>query len=68
MVRGTYAPIRDLTFRGTYSKATRAPNITEAFLPATPGFTLSGFDPVIPERIDPKVTPSPSRAASSSNR
>jgi AraC-like DNA-binding protein len=29
-------------------------------LPATPGFTLSGFEPVIPERIDPKVTPSSS--------
>src|SRR5215813_12768651 len=28
-------------------------------LPATPGFTLSGFEPVSPERIDPKVTPSP---------
>src|SRR5262249_6934932 len=28
-------------------------------LPATPGFTLSGFEPVRPERIDPKVTPSP---------
>ncbi|RKH33415.1 AraC family transcriptional regulator [Corallococcus praedator] len=28
-------------------------------LPATPGFTLSGFDPVTPARIDPKVTPSP---------
>jgi len=26
-------------------------------LPATPGFTLSGFEPVTPERIDPKVTP-----------
>lgn len=24
-------------------------------LPATPGFTLSGFEPVKPERIDPKV-------------
>jgi AraC-like DNA-binding protein len=24
-------------------------------LPATPGFTLSGFEPVRPERIDPKV-------------
>lgn len=29
------------------------------FLPATPGFTLSGFEPVTPERIDPKVTPAP---------
>jgi AraC-like DNA-binding protein len=28
-------------------------------LPATPGFTMSGFEPVRPERIDPKVTPSP---------
>jgi AraC-like DNA-binding protein len=28
-------------------------------LPATPGFTMSGFEPVTPERIDPKVMPSP---------
>ena len=28
-------------------------------LPATPGFTLSGFEPVRPERIDPKATPAP---------
>jgi AraC-like DNA-binding protein len=28
-------------------------------LPTTPGFTMSGFEPVRPERIDPKVTPSP---------
>lgn len=28
-------------------------------LPATPGFILSGFEPVRPEHIDPKVTPSP---------
>ncbi|MDI1428809.1 AraC family transcriptional regulator [Polyangium sorediatum] len=28
-------------------------------LPATPGFTLSGFEPVMPTRIDPKVTPAP---------
>ena len=27
-------------------------------LPATPAFTISGFEPVRPERIDPKVTPS----------
>lgn len=30
-------------------------------LPTTPGFTLSGFEPVTPERIDPKATPSPTR-------
>jgi AraC-like DNA-binding protein len=28
-------------------------------LPRTPGFTMSGFEPVKPERIDPKVAPSP---------
>ncbi|MFC5388674.1 TonB-dependent receptor [Brevundimonas bullata] len=33
-----YAPIRDVSFRGTYGKAVRAPNITEAFLPITAGF------------------------------
>lgn len=30
---GTYAPIRDITFRGTISRAVRAPNITELFSP-----------------------------------
>jgi Cupin len=28
-------------------------------MPATPGFTMSGFEPVTPERIDPKKLPSP---------
>ena len=28
-------------------------------LPATPAFTISGFEPVRPERVDPRVTPSP---------
>jgi AraC-like DNA-binding protein len=28
-------------------------------LPATPGFTLSGFEPVTPTRIDPKFGPAP---------
>lgn len=30
-VDGTYAPVRDVTFNGTYSKAVRAPNIGELF-------------------------------------
>ena len=37
----------------------QAPRTLEAddfvLLPATPAFTLSGFDPVAPQRIDPKV-------------
>lgn len=28
-------------------------------MPATPGFTMTGFEPVTPERINPKVAPSP---------
>jgi AraC-like DNA-binding protein len=28
-------------------------------LPATPGFTLSGFEPFTPKRVDPKTAPSP---------
>jgi AraC-like DNA-binding protein len=28
-------------------------------LPTTPGFTLSGFEPVKPDLIDPRLTPSP---------
>lgn len=28
-------------------------------LPATPGFTMSGFEPVNPKRMDPKVTSAP---------
>ena len=28
-------------------------------LPSTPGFTMSGFEPVRPEHIDPKVAPAP---------
>ncbi|WP_370641875.1 cupin domain-containing protein [Myxococcus sp. AS-1-15] len=28
-------------------------------LPATPGFTISGFEPVMAERVDPKVAVSP---------
>ena len=33
-VNGTWAPIRDIRFRGTYSRAIRAPNISELFDPA----------------------------------
>lgn len=33
-----YAPVRDISFRGTYSKAVRAPNVTELFQGATGTF------------------------------
>jgi AraC-like DNA-binding protein len=28
-------------------------------MPATPGFTLSGFDPAVPDLIDPRLVPAP---------
>lgn len=33
-----YSPVDDIRFRGTLGKAVRAPNITEAFSPQSPGF------------------------------
>jgi outer membrane receptor protein involved in Fe transport len=33
---GLWAPVRDLTFRGSYSQAVRAPNIGELFQPTSP--------------------------------
>ncbi len=43
-VSGTWAPIRDIKFRGTYSRAIRAPNIAELFDPAQ-GATFRPADP-----------------------
>lgn len=33
-----YSPVRDITFRGTYSQAVRAPNVTELFAGESGGF------------------------------
>ena len=50
-VDGTYAPIPDITFRGTWSEAVRAPNITELFAPMNGGFSFIS-DPCDPVYID----------------
>lgn len=34
-----WSPFPEFSLRGTFAEAVRAPNITEAFLPRTPGFT-----------------------------
>lgn len=49
-VDGTYAPIRDVMFRATYSEAVRAPNITELFSPQN-GTYLFINDPCDPAYI-----------------
>ena len=48
---GVYAPVRDVTFRGSYGQAVRAPNIGELFQPR---FSSSNFftDPCTPEQIN----------------
>ncbi len=47
-VDGMYSPIRDITFRGTYSVAIRAPNISELFGGRSQTFAFFTEDPCIP--------------------
>ena len=35
---GTYAPIRDIVFRGSYARAVRAPNLSELYSPQSQNF------------------------------
>lgn len=53
-VNGIWAPVQDIRFRGTYSKAIRAPNISELFDPAQ-GATFRPSDPcdVINQNAEP---------------
>ena len=46
---GIYAPVRDLTFRGSYGESVRAPNIGELFTPLT-GASSFFVDPCYPEQ------------------
>ncbi len=50
-VSGIYGPVPGLKFRGDYSEAVRAPNITEAFLPPSGTFFTVG-DPCSAENIN----------------
>ena len=44
-VAGSWAPVRDLKFRGNYNHAVRAPNIAELFTPLTTVLTNLAADP-----------------------
>lgn len=50
-VNGFYSPIEDVRFRGTFSRAVRAPNISELFAPAQADF-FRPFDPCDQTEID----------------
>ncbi len=51
---GVYGPVDWLKLRGTYGRAIRAPNITEAFLPPSGGF-FNVADPCSQENIGSNV-------------
>ncbi len=53
-VSGVWGPASWVKLRGTYSRAIRAPNITEAFLPSTPTF-FNVEDPCSVENINTNV-------------
>jgi len=44
-VAGSWAPVRDLKFRGAYNRAVRAPNISELFTPIVTVLTNLNSDP-----------------------
>ena len=50
-VDGTYRPVRDVSFRGTFSRAIRAPNIQELFQPLSQTFNQI-VDPCSAENLD----------------
>ncbi|WFL78063.1 TonB-dependent receptor [Altererythrobacter arenosus] len=58
-VSGVWAPVTDVRFRGSYSKSTRAPNITELFAPGTGTFSFIA-DPCDPANV---TSGAPVRAA-----
>jgi len=43
-----WAPIRDIRFRGNYSRAVRAPNVSETAFPLVPNFAPGFVDPCSP--------------------
>lgn len=47
-----WAPIRDIRFRGNYSRAVRAPNVSETAAPLVPNFSPGFLDPCSPDRIN----------------
>lgn len=49
-INGVYAPVGDIRFRGTYSQAVRAPNISELFSPLARTYNFVN-DPCDPSRL-----------------
>ena len=50
-IGGDYAPVEDIRFRANYSRAVRAPNVSETGFPLVPNFANGFIDPCNPDRI-----------------
>jgi outer membrane receptor protein involved in Fe transport len=46
-----WAPVRDLRFRGNYSRSVRAPNMSELYFPAVANFAPGFIDPCSPNQL-----------------
>lgn len=46
-----YSPVEDIRFRANYSRAVRAPNVSETGFPLVPNFANGFVDPCNPDRI-----------------
>ena len=46
-----WAPVRDIRFRGNYSRSVRAPNLSELYFPPVPNFSPGFQDPCQPNQI-----------------
>ena len=51
-----WAPVRDIRFRGNYSRAVRAPNVSETGFPLVPNFFNGFVDPCNPANINNSAT------------
>jgi len=60
---GSWAPVDDIRFRGTFSRAVRAPNIFELFSPQTQAIFNLDIDPCDQAEIDALAASDPTTAA-----
>jgi len=51
-VGGTWEPVQGVSIRGNFSRAVRAPNISELFSPVNTGLTNLGVDPCATQRTN----------------
>lgn len=58
-----WAPIRDVRFRGNFSRAVRAPNVSETGFPLTPNFANGFNDPCQPNQINSGTSSRPGNCA-----